>query len=287
MHNTAVIIINWNALETTRACIGNILNWDCDNIKIIIVDNGSDDEQCNDLTALSSNKVSILFNAANLGYAGANNKGIAYAIDQGFEFVLLLNNDASLGVDSFIKLRTFLVENKSSIVVGPLMLDYSTNKVLNAGGLDIANHDVTHLKYPLDDETPYLVDYVSGTVFFTRASIFKTYGMLDEAYFFSGEIADFCFRLPQQCWVHPKAIAKHDMSQAGEIRSTLYTYYTVRNRYLYISKNHRTVKWRYFAYWWNIHFRHALMAFKQKRRPESMMVVRGIFDGLRGRSGIF
>ena len=102
--------------------------------------------------------------------------------------------------------------------------------------------------YPLYD-----VEYVPGTVLLARSSIFKEVGLLDEDYFFSGEIADFCKRVRDAGYrvcVDLEEQARHCPDRASEpLRKTLYVYYSVRNRFLYARKHHGRMKALYFAFW--------------------------------------
>ncbi len=67
--------------------------------KVIIVDNGSDPSTIGVLQQIQKNfkdKVNIILNEKNVGVAKAQNIGIARAIDEGFEWVLLLDHDSLL-----------------------------------------------------------------------------------------------------------------------------------------------------------------------------------------------
>ena len=62
------------------------------------------------------------------------------------------------------------------------------------GGRDIARHSFTRITMSPDDtkilpEYPiHAVDYVSGTVFLARSSVFKEIGLLDEEYFLTAKL---------------------------------------------------------------------------------------------------
>ena len=102
--------------------------------------------------------------------------------------------------------------------------------------------------YPLQP-----VDYVPGTVFLARRIVFEQVGLLDEQYFFSGEIADFCRRAKaygHDAFVALDVLAEHDTGHApSRLRDTLYAYYSLRNRYLFVRKHHGSETARLFAYW--------------------------------------
>ena len=62
---------------------------------MIVCDNGSHDGT---EAAITSRHpwVDFIQNGANLGFAGGNNSGLRSALDRGFEWVLLLNNDTTV-----------------------------------------------------------------------------------------------------------------------------------------------------------------------------------------------
>src|SRR5690606_13062229 len=85
-----IIIITFNAIKWLDKCLS-----DCKNYPIIIVDNGSVDGT---LQFINDNFPStiLLSQPSNLGFGKANNLGIKHALEQGAEYVFLLNQDAFL-----------------------------------------------------------------------------------------------------------------------------------------------------------------------------------------------
>jgi hypothetical protein len=133
------------------------------------------------------------------------------------------------------------------------------------------------------------VEYVPGTVFLARSSIFKEIGLLDEDYFFSGEIADFCKRVRDaghRVCVDLDEQAGHGLDRAAEpLRKTLYVYYSLRNRFLYVRKHHRGTRVLYFPFWIGVAvsmFGRALI----KGQPATARAISlALLDGLSNRYG--
>lgn len=282
---TAAIILNWNAFEATKKCVETIRSWGRADIDTVIVDNASDKQERRRLKQIDSEGATVLFNDNNLGYAGGSNTGIGYACAKGYEAILLLNNDAFIDRASIDLLFEAFTNAPGIDAIGPLIYDRKFEHILNAGGLDIAVNNTTHRKVPRHNSEPYVVDYVSGTVLLARSELFKRHGLLDEEYFFSGEIADFCHRSQALCMIHPGAKAGHDTVASDAIRAGLYTYSSVRNRYLYIHKNLYNNRWRFYPLWWKTHAAHACVALSGGRSREASMVVRGMVDGMRSKTG--
>jgi GT2 family glycosyltransferase/2-polyprenyl-3-methyl-5-hydroxy-6-metoxy-1,4-benzoquinol methylase/glycosyltransferase involved in cell wall biosynthesis len=90
---TSIIIVTYNNVDITRLCIESVLrNTLCPNTEIIIVDNDSKDTTGTYLSELGRDHANIktIFNDRNLGFARANNQGIAASTG---DVIVLLNND--------------------------------------------------------------------------------------------------------------------------------------------------------------------------------------------------
>ena len=93
----AVIIINWKKNDFTLNCIDSVLKSSYKNFKIILIDNESQNNFPDEIN--KSEKIQIIKNENNEGFSKANNQGIRYSIKNGFDYVLLLNNDTLIKND--------------------------------------------------------------------------------------------------------------------------------------------------------------------------------------------
>ena len=98
----AVILINRNGFNLTEACVRSLLNAEYSNLLIIIVDNGSSQDDLNQLEGLARREKSVLIHPLghNAGFTKANNAGIQAALDQGADFIWILNNDTEVRKDA-------------------------------------------------------------------------------------------------------------------------------------------------------------------------------------------
>jgi hypothetical protein len=255
----AVILLNWRCEQQTLRCAHAVTGWQALNPYLIVVDNESTEATSRALsTILPANQ--LIFSAENLGYGGGNNLGIKRALAAELKYVLLLNTDAEISAEGVTRLLERLETNPQISIVGPVIHEGDGARQLSlVGGRDIARHSSTRIAVPPGDVKKlsgypiHEVDYVSGTVFLARSSALKEIGLLDEDYFFSGEIADFCKRARDQghkVCVDLEVEARHDTSLTPvHLRETLYVYYGLRNRFLYVKKHHAREKRKYFAYW--------------------------------------
>jgi GT2 family glycosyltransferase len=136
MKSIAVVLVDWNGVEVTKECLTSLKKSDVsflDRFQIIVVDNGSDvpiksllEEYFSDIVYISS--------SINLGFAGGNNLGIKYAIENNFTYTLLLNNDTTVAPD-FLKPLFDTLESNINIAAAQPKIYFAHNRTLlwNAG----------------------------------------------------------------------------------------------------------------------------------------------------------
>ena len=291
----SVVIVNWRNEERTLRCLSSVRGWGALKPQIFVIDNESTETSRKALgNALGTNE--LICSQANLGYAGGNNLGIERALRSSSLFVLLLNSDAVIVEKDGIRLLNRLRDNPGIAILGPVLHEYQPGTVqCHIGGKDIARNILTRQfadrdaltsvpNYPLID-----VDYVPGTVFLARRSVFEQIGLLDEQFFFSGEIADFCKRARDgghRVCVDLEVEARHDASEAPQtLRDTLYVYYSLRNRLLYAKKHHRLEQFKYLTFWWKLCVTEFVKALAQGRLRKARAILLAILHGCTNRFG--
>jgi len=93
--SVAIIVLNWNGRDDTIACMYSLQKLTYKRYQLIVVDNGSSDDSVSAIRA-EFPSVHVIETGANLGFAEGNNVGIRHALDQGANYVLLLNNDTEV-----------------------------------------------------------------------------------------------------------------------------------------------------------------------------------------------
>ena len=112
--HVCVVILSWNGKEDTLACLGSLARGVEPPAKVLLVDNGSTDGT-SEAVRKKFPWVTVLETGENLGFTGGNNVGIRYALENGADYVLLLNNDTI--VDP-LSLREMLSVASSSDRIG-------------------------------------------------------------------------------------------------------------------------------------------------------------------------
>lgn len=287
--SVAIIILNWNAADETIACVQQISRWRLLRPAIWVVDNASTDDSVERIRR-SCPDAHLICNSTNLGFAGGSNCGITAAIESGFSAVLLLNNDASISENDAIFLLETLESHERIGFAGPLLYDSDQeNRLISAGGKNPVLHHQTRVKSLSATTHQQPVEAISGTVILIRAEIFRKVGLLDESYFFSTELADLCRRGQQagyRCVIDLRAKAFHSLKRSANFRDTLYVYYIVRNRFIYIKKFYAVIPRIFLLLFWTLDG--LALSFKltlNKKNPTARAVWLGVVDGVAGRFG--
>ncbi len=142
-----VIVLNWNNWQDTIECLESIFRLEYDNFQVLAVDNGSTDgseekiqewaegesvsivrynretaeqggllEKEKDLTQPS---IVFIQTESNLGYAGGNNVGMKYALNQDdCKYVWLLNNDTIIDRDALTEMVEMAEADETVGMVG-------------------------------------------------------------------------------------------------------------------------------------------------------------------------
>lgn len=187
----------------------------------------------------------------NLGYAGGINLAWRQIPANVFPCVLLMNVDLEVSEVDVRALRE-LLDRKVADIAGPLLVEKEGGRaIIYAGGRDPVRWSRTRVPWHADHGVVQAlpVDYVPGTVCLIRTALLHELAGLDEAFFFSGEVADFCLRARAggyRCVLYTGARVPHHTEPGTPARETLYTYYSLRNRFLLIARHRpqQALGWR-------------------------------------------
>ncbi|MCB0095327.1 MAG: glycosyltransferase family 2 protein [Caldilineaceae bacterium] len=286
----AVILLNWNAAADTLRCLRQLDQWRQIQPRLYVVDNASTDDSLAQLQAGLAQmqmRVCLLESSENRGFGGGVNLGMQAALTDGAQAIFLLNNDAQISEADMLQLVETLTNDTRIGIIGPLLYDSAQGALQAAGGLNpVLHHRSRRLTYPA--ASVFDVDYVIGAAALMRAEIFEQIGLLDERYFFSVEVADFCMRARRvgyRCVVDSRARAEHDLVRSSALRSTLYIYYTVRNRLLFTRQCYGLAQVPLLAFW-SLYSLALIVKLWLAGQPASARAARmGLFDAWRGRYG--
>jgi len=241
----AVIVLNWNGKKDTLACIDSLQKQSYRPYEIIVVDNGSTDGSVQQIRSLYPS-VTLLENQENLGFAGGNNRGITYALEKGFDAIVLLNNDTIVD-PSFLHAFASTSQKHPHSLLGAKIYVHSNPNLFDhfGGNWNPAKGQFDLIGYHQQEdniswEKPFPLDYICGCALFAKAEAFKAIGLLDERFFLFWEEADFCYRAKQlgfSVFCAPQAKVWHKVSASFTGGKPHTTYFWWRNRLLWIQKH--------------------------------------------------
>ena len=85
--------------------------------------------------------------------------------------------------------------------------------------------------------------------------------------------------------IDTRAQAFHNLGRSSELRSTLHTYYIIRNRFLLIDKFHRSHRLVFYGFWTLYSLALSLKVQLEGRVATARAIRLGLLDALRGRFG--
>lgn len=194
------VIVNWNLKDDTLACVGSLFAAGAAAGQVIVVDNGSSDGSVAALQERFGSSLQLIQSSQNLGFAGGNNLGIQCALDQGANWILLLNNDTSVAPTFLIEMENAVERDEGLGIIGPVILYHDfPERIWYFGDRLIPGLLATNSLYRghiYHGQFPSLVpvDFVNGCGMLVKSEVFKRIGFFDTAYFMYGEEIDLCWR---------------------------------------------------------------------------------------------
>lgn len=212
----AVIVVNWNTYLYTKSCLDQASRLSYDSYQVILVDNGSSDGS-GDRLSVEYPEVVFLKNTRNLGFTGGNNKGIEFALVQGFTYIFLLNNDTYFETEFLNILVDHLESNPHTGAVQPLIYEANGEQnVWHAGGMfNRFTGSTKSIKSIVHLEKAYQSAWLTGCAFLIRSEVVRKIGSLKSSYFAYFEDVDWSFRVRRAGYaleIVPKAILHHEVS---------------------------------------------------------------------------
>ncbi|MEX2115992.1 MAG: glycosyltransferase family 2 protein [Bacteroidota bacterium] len=230
------VVLNWNDLASTCACVRSLERVSYSRLKIVVVDNGSTDGSVRALQQDFKGHA-VLCLDENGGYAKGNNEGIRYALAKGAEFILLLNNDVVVQPNFLQPLVEAAESNPGAgMLTGKAYLADSPGQLYaTAGHFRRWRCNMAPIPRSAADD-PTEITAASGCFLFIRKGVFEKVGFLNERFFLYFEDLEFSRRVSRGFAMHyvPASVIHHK-SGAGSgwgSYTPLYLFYSARNRFL-------------------------------------------------------
>ncbi|NWG04924.1 MAG: glycosyltransferase family 2 protein [Syntrophaceae bacterium] len=240
-----IIVLNWNGKHHMKECLDSLSSLDYPNFKVVLVDNGSKDGSL-DFVKSHYPDTHLIQNEKNLGFAEGNNVGIRFALSQGADYVVLLNNDTRVESNFLTYLIQRGEENKAIGVLGGKVLMYFDPRIINSTGVNLNQfaygwdrdfgEEVLHVNRERGE-----VLAVTGCLMAIKRAVFEKIGLFDPKYFAYYEDMDFCIRVwketPLRVEYVPEAVIYHKFSASISAESNLKKSLMLKNQYRLFCKH--------------------------------------------------
>jgi N-acetylglucosaminyl-diphospho-decaprenol L-rhamnosyltransferase len=260
--NTSVLIVSFNCWELLNACLKTIYSSDSPHKEIIVIDNNSVDETCENLRKYYP-EVRIIENDSNVGHTKAVNQGCR--ISSG-KYILLLDADTEVSKDCVGLLTSFLESHPHISMVSPKtfladgsLQDSAKNFPAPINGIFGSPSLLTKL-FPgnafsqrylaltrCDMKQPIKVEYVSAACMLFRRDVFEKVGEWDEGFHSYWVDADWCKRIQlsggQIYYIPSAVIIHHEQNSRSVKKSPLRIIKFHTGSFRFYSKHYTRGKW--------------------------------------------
>lgn len=274
MASVFVVIPSYNGSRLLPACLASVQAGASVPVNIVVVDDGSADEALEETLAVVRKHAplgTVLALPENREFAVAAGAGIEYALQQGADYLLLLNNDACLMPGCIDTLVHFMENNSHAHACQPLLVNMRQPERVQSAGLRCSlsgrgwDSNMGEEAYAFTDAVSQLgfggnlpvLGCTAGAAFYRAEaliSLLEHEEVLDSSLGMFHEDIDLSIRLQRQagfpteptqssCWCVPQALAVHwggaTVSGLGEAWKIFRT-----------ERNSIRMVWRYFPRGW-------------------------------------
>lgn len=244
-----IIILCYNGVELTLACLDSLRRLRYRQADLLIVDNASHDGTAA-MVRTRYPEVTLIETGANLGFAAGNNVGLRYALAYGYSWALLLNNDTEVAPALLDELLAACADPTVG-VAGPTIFYHDQPDVIwSAGGAidwrrgrsfmrGLDTRDQGQVQMPQD------VAFVTGCALLVRCATLEQAGLIDERFGMYYEETEWCVRITRAGWrciYVPAAHVWHKIQPARQAVSPQIIYYMTRNRLLFLRLTHAPLR---------------------------------------------
>lgn len=204
----SVIILNYNVRYFLELCILSVQKAIAGlDAEIIVVDNASPDDSCA-MVRHHFPEVILIENKENIGFARANNQGVALARGA---YICILNPDTVVAENTFIKLFSTQTKLLHMGLVGPRLIDGTGNYLPESKrnipspltsfrrlfGIKLGNVKNYYADH-IDDQKIGEVDILVGAFMWCRKKDYLSVQGFDEDYFMYGEDIDLSYKMKKK-----------------------------------------------------------------------------------------
>ena len=204
MMKTLAIVISYNFMPWIDRCLPSLLQG-TQSTDILVIDNASKDETVAHVREHYP-QVRLIRNNHNLGFGAANNIGMKIALDEGYDGVLLINQDAWLAPDALQQLVEVSLQHPEYGIISPKHLTGDGSKMDPGFASYIDNGG----------------SFINAALWYIPMSVIRKVGMFAPLFYHYGEDKDYVNRIHYhgyQIGYVPTALGYHDRAERPFNRS--------------------------------------------------------------------
>ncbi len=201
-----VIIVTYNGMRWVERCQGSLKASEVP-VDVYVADNGSTDGTTEWIREHYP-EVRLVINTDNLGFGAANNMGMRYALENDYDYVYLLNQDAWIMPDTIGKLLAVNESHPEYVLLSPMQMN---------DGLEEMNRLFKSRVVPsrrVVDDRLWSVPFVMAAHWFISRKGLEEVGLFSPLFHFNGEDDNYCSRVLYHGYgigVVPDALVVHDI----------------------------------------------------------------------------
>ncbi len=243
MREIGIFICNYNKAEMAVKCVKSILDQTFGDTDVFVIDNASTDDSVSRLEETYGDRISVIRNEKNLGGSGGFGRGIRTALEMGYSYFMLVDNDAFLDSRAVEHLYSYISTHEDVGICGAETLYLQDpKKIQDLGGkLDFENYrwgGVIGGLVELEGNAILECDYVASCCVIARTEAVRKFGLFPEDNFIYWDDIEWCTKCRLSGYkviVNGNAKVLHDMSGASK-QNMFLKYYSNRNRLKYFTK---------------------------------------------------
>lgn len=242
----SIITVNYNGLQDTCEMIASFKRHETYPYQMVVVDNASVRNEAEEIR-IRFPEVTVVRSERNLGFAGGNNLGYAYANG---DYIFYLNNDMEIREPILEKMVTRLKRSDIGGVSPMMRCFYPPYDLLYYGYGRMTAITLKHTT-PLYDASkealynqPCLTEVMHGGAMMVRRDVIERVGRMTEVYFLFYEEFDWSYKITDagyQLWYEPAAVVYHKEGMSIGKRSPMREFYLSRGRILFARRNNRGI----------------------------------------------
>jgi GT2 family glycosyltransferase len=244
-----IILLNWHGWRDTIACLDSLVSLDYNDYRVLVVDNGSTDDSVARIRAAHPD-VPLIETGRNRGFSGGCNVGIRTALEDGAEYVWLLNNDTTVDPHALSALVAVADTDPRVGAVGSALYYFDDPKQIQAWGGGSVSFWTGRSRHHLNPVPPENLHFLTAASVLLRCNALEQVGLLDEdSFFMYWEDTDLSYRLRQAGWllsVSDQSIVFHKESASVGKGSPIQDYYFNESAVRFFLRHAHYSKWPIF-----------------------------------------